>query len=541
MKAGEVRTRFAPSPTGFFHIGSARTALFNYLFTKKNKGSFVLRIEDTDLERSKPEFEKDIIDSLKWLGIEWTEGPDIGGNYGPYRQSERIKIYEKYLEQLLDEKLAYYCFCTPEELEAKRQDQMSRGVAPKYDGKCSSLSLSQVKKNLEEKKKFVIRLKVPAKKIIFNDVIRGKVEFDTKLIGDFVIAKSFQAPTPFQQCALRGNNEVGTRKVWGQAPLFYLAGVIDDQEMKISHVIRGEEHISNTPKQILIQEALNFSQPIYGHLPLILAPDRSKLSKRHGAVSVAEYKKDGYLPETLINFMALLGWNPGDEKEIFSLNNLVKTFSLDGVQKAGAVFNIKRLDYLNGFYIRQKSVEKITLLCLPYLIEKGFIAPIFEAKIKNHYKKEVLVQNYEILETKEKISLEELEKIIASYQQRLKKLSEITEFTDFFFKNKLDYPQDLLVWQDMTDQDLLIALEGLEEILANIKEGSWNLKSLENILLLEAERLFPGKNKGYLLWPLRVALTGKKASAGPFEIAEILGKEKTLARIKQAKEMIKGN
>ena len=514
VKTGEIRTRFAPSPTGFFHIGSARTALFNYLFAKQNQGSFVLRIEDTDLERSKPEFEKDIIDSLKWLGIEWTEGPDIGGNYGPYRQSERIKIYEKYLKQLLEEKKAYYCFCTPEELEAKRQDQMSRGVAPKYDGKCSSLSASQVKKNLEEKKKFVIRLKVPAKKIIFNDVVRGKIEFDTKLIGDFVIAKSFQAP------------------------LFYLAGVIDDYEMKISHVIRGEEHISNTPKQILIQEVLNFSQPIYSHLPLILAPDRSKLSKRHGAVSVNEYKKDGYLPETLINFMVLLGWNPGDEKEIFSLNNLIKTFSLDGVQKAGAVFNIKRLDYLNGFYIRQKSVERLTLLCLPYLIEEGFIAPIFEAKIKNHYKKEVLAQNYEILETKEKISLEHLEKIIASYQQRLKKLSEITEFADFFFKDKLDYPKDLLAWQDMTDQDLLIALEGLEEILGNIKEESWSLKSLENILLLESEKLFPAKNRGYLLWPLRVALSGKKASAGPFEIAEILEKEKTLARIKQAKEIV---
>ncbi|MBU4479862.1 glutamate--tRNA ligase [Patescibacteria group bacterium] len=501
METGEVRTRFAPSPTGLFHIGGARTALFNYLFAKQKQGSFVLRIEDTDVERSKPEFEKDIIASLKWLGIEWTEGPDINNGCGPYRQSERVKTYEKYLKRLLAENKAYYCFCSPEELEAKRQDQMARGQAPKYDGKCSSLSAAQIKKNIEADKKFVIRLKIQEKKIIFQDVIRGKIEFDTKLIGDFVIAKDIRTP------------------------LFYLAGAIDDYEMKISHVIRGEEHISNTPKQILIQEALGFLKPVYGHIPLILAPDRSKLSKRHGAVAVMEYKKAGYLPEALVNFLAFLGWNPGGEREIFSLSSLVKEFSLENVQKAGAIFNQKRLDFINGFYIRQKSIEKLTEFCLPYLIEAKFIEPVNN--------KTKVAKNYKIIETGEKISSSFLGKIIGLYQTRIKKLSEITDFVDFFFKKELNYPKGLLKWQNMDWPEIVSILSELEKMLSAIKKQNWNLTNLQNILLLGAEKL---PNRGYLLWPLRVALTGKESSAGPFEVAEILGKEKVLQRIKEAKE-----
>lgn len=501
---GEIRTRFAPSPTGNLHIGGVRTALFNYLFAKKNNGVFILRIEDTDLERSKKEFEGDIFDSLKWLGIEWTEGPDIGGKFAPYRQSERFKIYEKYLKQLLEEKKAYYCFCTEEELEAKRQDQMGRGLVPKYDGKCSDLSADEVNKNLKENKKFVIRLRIPEKKIVFEDIIRDKIEVDSSMIGDFVIAKSFLAP------------------------LFYLAGVIDDYEMKISHVIRGEEHISNTPKQILIQEALGFPRPIYSHIPLILAPDRSKLSKRHGAVSALEYKKAGYLPEAVINFLAFLGWNPGTERELFSLAQLIKEFSLEQVQKGGAIFNQKRLDFLNGFYIRQKSLTQLTELVLPYLIESKLIeADGGKAKVLKHY---------DVCETGEKISFEIIEKIISLYQTRVKKLSEITESVDFFFKKGVTYPKELLKWQGMSDKDLTDSLDKLESILSQVEEKNWDLKNLQNILLLEAEQL---PNRGYFLWPLRVALTGKEYSAGPFEIAEILGREKTLERIKKAKELTK--
>jgi nondiscriminating glutamyl-tRNA synthetase len=351
-KAGEVRVRIAPSPTGPLHLGTARTALFNFLFARKYQGIFILRIEDTDVERSKPEFEKDIIENLKWLGIEWDEGPDVGGDFGPYRQSQRKEIYKKYLEKLLAEGKAYYCFCTKEELESERQYQLSIGQAPRYSGKCANLKKEEVEKYLKEGKPSVIRLKVPTKKIEVEDLVRGKIEFDSSLIGDFIIAKNFSYP------------------------LYNFACVVDDYEMRISHVIRGEDHLSNTPKQILIQEALGFPRPKYAHLPLILGPDRSKLSKRHGAVSISEYRKQGFLPEALVNFIAFLGWHPKTERYIYSLPALIKDFSLEKIQKGGAIFNIKRLEFLNGFYIRQKSIEKLTELCLPYLIESKLIEKI---------------------------------------------------------------------------------------------------------------------------------------------------------------------
>ena len=293
MKKSEIkkiRVRIAPSPTGALHIGLARSALFNYLFAKKNNGNFVLRIEDTDLERSDLKWTQDIIDGLKWLGIQWDEGPDIAGEYGPYKQTQRIDIYKKYLEKLLKDGTAYYCFCSAEELEAKRQEQMARGEAPRYDGKCKNLAEKEVQKRLAEEKPSVIRFKTPGKKIKFKDLIRGEVEFDAGLIGDIVIAKDLKTP------------------------LYNFAVVVDDYEMKISHVIRGEDHISNTPKQMLLQEALDFAHPEYGHLPLILAPDRSKLSKRFGAVSIIDYREQGYLPEAMVNFMALLGWK--DRKSV---------------------------------------------------------------------------------------------------------------------------------------------------------------------------------------------------------------------------------
>ncbi|MDP2663920.1 MAG: glutamate--tRNA ligase family protein, partial [bacterium] len=289
------------------------------------------------------------------------------------------------------------------------------------------------------------------------------------------------------------------------------AVVVDDFEMRISHVIRGEDHISNTPKQILLQEALGFSHPIYAHLPLILGSDRSKMSKREGSTAVSEYRKDGYLPESLVNFMAFLGWNPGDEREIYSLASLVKEFSLEKVQKAGAIFNLKRLDFLNGFYIRQKSIERLNQLCLPFLKEAG------------------LIKEGNVLS-------EDISKMISLYQERLKKLSEIVELTDFFFKENLEYDKDLLNWKDMSGKEIKESLDKSEKILSKIKEGDWNRETLENVLLKEAEKR---RDRGELLWPLRVALTGKQASAGPFEVAEVLGREKTLKRIKEAKEKVR--
>ncbi|MFH1714280.1 MAG: glutamate--tRNA ligase, partial [Candidatus Nealsonbacteria bacterium] len=457
--------------TGFLHVGTARAALFNYLFAKNNNGKFILRIEDTDTERSRPEFEKDIIESLKWLNINWDEGP--------YKQSERIPIYTQYLDKLLKENKAYYCFCSEEELEAIRQDQMSRGLAPIYNGKCRDLPETEVKKRLTEGQPAIIRFKTHGEKISFIDLIRGKIEFDTSLIGDFAIAKDLAAP------------------------LYNFSVVVDDFEMKISHVIRGEDHIPNTPKQILIQEALGFPQPKYAHLPLILGPDKSKLSKRHAAVSVANYREAGYLPETLINFMAFLGWNPGTDKEIYSLDLLTQEFALDKVQKAGAIFNIKRLDYLNGFYIRQKPLDELTELCRPYLPETDTIF---------------------------------LKKIVGLHQERLKKLSDIKEFTDFFFKDKLDYDKELLRWKEADDEKMAASLDKLKKLLSEISERNWAKENLEKVLMAEAEKI---GNRGLVLWPLRVALTGKKYSAGPIEIAEILGKEKTLMRLEEARTLIK--
>ncbi|MBL7155424.1 MAG: glutamate--tRNA ligase [Candidatus Portnoybacteria bacterium] len=457
-KTQKIRVRIAPSPTGPLHIGVTRTALFNYLFAQKNKGKFILRIEDTDIERSEKKYEKDIIDNLKWLGLNWDEGP--------YKQSQRTKIYQKYIKKLLDSKQAFWCDHSKEELEKEKKEQMAHQEAPRH-----------ICNRKDKAKKGIIRFRCPDKKIVFNDLIRGRLEFDGGLLGDIGIAKD------------------------EKTPLYNFSVVIDDHEMKISHVIRGEDHISNTPKQILIGQALGFPQLQFAHLPLILGPDKSKLSKRHGAVSVGWYKKQGYLPEAMINFMVLLGWNPGTEKEIFSLKELIKEFSLERVQKGGAVFNLQRLDWLNGHYIRQMDLDKLTEKCLPYL----------EKKVDFDYAK----------------------KIVALEQERLKKLSEIGELTRFFFLDKLDYQPELLIWKKMTLKQVKNNLDILEKTLS--KMVKFDRKSLERALMPLAKK----HGSGELLWPLRVALTGQKASPSPFEIAEILGKEKTLKMIKEAKKLIK--
>jgi len=462
----KVRVRFAPSPTGLLHVGAARSALFNYLFAKKHKGKFVLRMEDTDLERSEKKKKKDIVEGLKWLGIKWDEF---------YKQSERIEIYTKYLQKLLDSGRAY--------------------------------------------KKEIIWFKNPNKKIVFHDLIRGKIEFDSSTLGDFSLAKDLKTP------------------------LYNFAVVVDDYEMRISHVIRGEDHISNTPKQILIYEALNLPIPQFAHLPLILGPDKTKLSKRHGAVSINDYKKQGYLPEAMVNFMALLGWSaqgPNNqnkqEEEIFSLKELIEKFSLKKIQKAGAVFNIEKLNWFNGYYIRKISTDKLIRLCIPYLIKNGLIEPKFKSKqYPPAYGGYSVEEEYIIGKTKEKIKLEKLKKIIGLEQERMKKLSEVGELTEFFFKEPR-YKADLLKWKNMPKKDIKASLDKLEEILSNTEEKKFVAENLKKILMSVANEL---GDRGKLLWPLRVALSGRKASPPPFEIAEILGKEKALKRIKYAQNLLK--
>jgi glutamyl-tRNA synthetase len=451
-------------------MGNVRAALFNYLFAKHTQGTFVLRIEDTDKERSKPEWEQDITDNLKWLGLAWDEF---------YRQSERTEIYAKYLTQLLEQGKAYYCFCKAEDLEAQRQDQLSRGVAPRYAGTCRQLTEAGGK----EKKSAVIRFVVEKKIVEFKDLVRSQVKFDAGLLGDIVIAKDLVTP------------------------LYNFSVVVDDFEMNITHVIRGEDHLSNTPKQTLLQEALGFPMPAYAHLPLVLGGDRTKLSKRHGDDSVAQFKTQGYLPEAIVNFLVLLGWNPGDNRELFTLEELVKEFSLEKVHKGGAVFNPKRLDWINGSYIRKKSLQELAKLCEPYLKSAGF--------------------NPE--------PAEKLEKVVSLYQERLKKLSEIVEPADFFFKDTLRYPKEILRWKKYTEEDAKNALEQCKKIAESVKENEWTKEKLEQVFLAEAEKV---GDRGYLLWPLRVALSGKEASAGPFEIASVLGKEKTVERIQVALQLL---
>ncbi len=518
LKIESPRVRIAPSPTGALHIGTARTALFNYLFSKRYGGKFILRIEDTDLERSKPQWEEDIIENLRWLGVDWDEGPnpenpkEYLGDFGPYRQSERKKTYEEYIKKLIDQGSAYYCFCTPEELEAKKNYFMSIGKAPQYDGKCRELSGSEVKKNISLGKPSAIRFKTPKKKIVFDDLIHKKIEVDSSLLGDMVIAKNTSLP------------------------LYNLAAVIDDYAMQITHVIRGEDHISNTPKQILLYEALGIEPPRFGHLPLILGQDRSKLSKRHGAVSLKEYKKEGYLPEALVNFMVFLGWNPDTDREIFSMPSLIKEFSLEKCQKSAAVFNQNKLLWINGFYVRQKNIKKLTELCLPYLMEANLIQPVLESqKYPPVFGGETIRQKFLISESQETVDIDYIEQIISFYQERLKVLSEISELTDFFFKKNVIIQKDMLKWKTADDKTALDALKSAENILSDIKD--WTQEKIKDRLLIEAQNFKTG-DRGYFLWPLRVALTGKKASAGPFEIAAMLGKEKTIARIKEAQKML---
>lgn len=518
-KNAPVRVRVAPSPTGTLHVGTARTALFNYLFARKHGGVFLVRIEDTDKERSKKEFELDIMSSLSWLGLDWDEGPleEDGkekGAFGPYRQSERTDIYRSFIRKLLKEDRAYHCFCTSQELEAQKQYYASLGKPWKYSGTCAKRSKEEQERLLKEGKPSIIRFRTKTKKIAIQDLIRGHVEFSTDVLEDFSIAK----------------NE--------ETPLYNLAVVIDDHEMQISHVIRGEDHIPNTPKQILLQEALEFQTPSYAHIPLLLAPDRSKISKRKGAVSVKEYREMGYLPEALVNFLALLGWNPDTEKEIFSLSSLVKEFSIEQVHKSGAIFDIQKLDFLNGSYIRQKSDEEFTELCIPYLVEQGLLQPTFSSKsYPPAYGGMDLSQKF-LSEGKEEIPFRTIVRVVSLYKERVKRLSEVAELVDFFFKRQIEYPQGLLSWKGAGEQETIESLQESLRIISSLGKEQFSEEFLEKLLLQKAEEFSEQqggkKDRGKLLWPLRAALSGKKASAPPFALLAVLGKEKSIERINNA-------
>ena len=469
MVKEKIRVRIAPSPTGSLHIGTARTALFNWLFARHQKGTFVLRIEDTDLERSDVKFEKEIIEGLKWLGLNWDEGP--------FRQSERLDTYEKYLNKLLDEKRAYYCYCTKEELEHDRQDMLSQGLPPKYSGRCRNIEPEKAKGLVPQ----VIRFKVPEAEVEFKDIIRGQISFDAKLMGDIAIAKNTRTP------------------------LYNFAVVIDDFEMEITHVIRGEDHISNTPKQILIQKALDFPTPHYAHLPLILSADRSKLSKRYAETSLLLYRDQGYLPEALINFIALLGWHSKEDKEIFLLDGLINEFDLKRVQKGGAVFNHEKLEWLNAHYIKNMENGALVGRLMPFLKGKNWAS-----------------------------EKDKLMKIVSLQKERMSKLTDFLDLADFFFEIE-NYPPELLAWQKETKEGAVRNLNHVFELIYNADLKSWSKEQLQSLIMPYAEE----QGRGAVLWPLRVALSGKAASPGPFEIMEVLGKEESLRRIGDAIQKLK--
>ncbi len=474
-----IRTRIAPSPTGFLHIGTARAALFNYLFAKRYGGTFVLRIEDTDLERSDNKFEKDIFEGLRWLGIDADESPEKGGPYGPYRQSERIQDYTRAIQKLLRDGNAFYCFHSEEELEHEKDELMTAKKPILHLCEYRTLDAKEAETLTKTKSSYIIRFKTPAGRIVaFTDMIRGELSFESDLIGDFSIAKRIDVP------------------------LYNLAVVVDDESMKISHVIRGEDHIANTHKQLLLIEALGLSLPSYAHLPLVLGQDRSKLSKRHGTTSVIEYREAGYLPDALFNFIALLGWNPGTDQEIFSRDELIQQFSIEKIQKSGAIFDTTKLGWMNGEYIRALSTEQL-----------------FEQA------KDFLPKNYTLYPVPYTLA------VLALEQPRLKKLSDIAENAEYFFRQPY-YEKDLLKWKTMTDDDVRASLD-ISLALLN-EHGSKNRDQIEKVFL---EKATERGDRGSLLWPLRVALSGRKNSPGPFDIIDILGVEESIRRINAAKEL----
>ncbi|MCL5961251.1 MAG: glutamate--tRNA ligase [Chloroflexi bacterium] len=474
----------APSPTGPLHVGGARTALFNWLFARANQGVFVLRIEDTDRLRSTLEFEKNILDSLHWLGLEWDEGPEVEGPYAPYYQMRRLDTYTQAVEKLLASGHAYYCYCAPEELEAEREAARRTKVAYRYSRRCQSLTPEQRRELDAQGRKPVIRFAMPTTGTVsFDDLIRGHIEFNNSELDDLVIVKSDGIPT------------------------YNFAAVVDDSTMRITHVIRGEDHISNTPKQINIYRALGESIPLFGHLPMILGPDRSKLSKRHGAASITEYADAGYLPEAMVNYLALLGWSFDDKREIFSKEELAQAFTIERVGKTGAIFNIEKLDWMNGYYLRQLSLDDLYRRSLPFLQRAELVG--------------------------ENVSLEEgnyIRSVLVLLQERLKRLGELPELVDFFFKADLLYDPVLLVPKGLTPAETLAALLQAKERIEAV--ARFDVAELEHSLRELAEDL--GMKTGQLFGALRVAITGRTVAPPLFQTMCALGKDRTLARIDKA-------
>ncbi|OHE55476.1 MAG: glutamate--tRNA ligase [Thermodesulfovibrio sp. RBG_19FT_COMBO_42_12] len=461
-----VRVRFAPSPTGYLHIGGARTALFNYLYAKHNKGAFILRIEDTDRTRSTEEYISAIIEGMKWLDLDWDEGP--------YRQTDRFDVYRSYADKLLKEGNAYYCYCSPEELEQRRKEALAKGKSPKYNGSCRNL-----KEPLTGRIP-AVRFRMPQEgETVVNDLIRGKVTFENALIDDLIIMRSDGTPT------------------------YNFTVVVDDVDMNITHVIRGDDHLNNTPKQIHIYNALGYEAPLFAHLPMILGPDKTRLSKRHGATSVIAYKEMGYLPDALVNYLVRLGWSYGDQ-EVFTRDELIKYFSFENVGKSSAIFNSEKLLWLNSQYIMSLKPEELAGLVMPFLFRE------------------------KIIEEGQIIDKGWLSKAISTLQERSKTLIELANLLRYYIADDIEY--------DLKAKEKFLN----EKNLSNLIEVEEDLKNLNNFIASEIEKVFKSiverKNTklGNIAQPVRVAITGKTESPGIFDVLEIVGKEKTLKRLGKA-------
>ncbi|SFE75210.1 glutamyl-tRNA synthetase [Thermoanaerobacter thermohydrosulfuricus] len=473
----EVRVRFAPSPTGSLHIGGARTALFNWLFARHNGGKFILRVDDTDLQRSTEESMKGILEGLRWLGIDWDEGPIY--------QSQRIEEYRKFANKLLEEGKAYYCFCTKEELEEMRKQAEKEGKPPMYTGKCRNLTKEQIEEHLRQGRKPVIRLKVPQQgKTVVHDVIRGDVEFDNSTFDDFIIMKSDNMPT------------------------YNFATVVDDYQMGITHVIRAEEHLSNTPKQILIYEALGVEIPQFAHVSMVLAPDRSKLSKRHGATSVQEFRDQGYLPEAIVNYITLLGWMPKDGEEIFDVSKSIKEFTLERVSKNPAVYDVQKLTWINGHYIRNYDLDKLTEAVIPFLKAKNLLI-------------------------KEDFDYDYIKKIVSAVREREKTLVDIADAMSYYFTEVNEY-EEKGVKKYFTKEKVV---DILKKAVVTLKEVEpFNKFTTEEAYRKLVEEL--QISSGELFHPTRLAISGRTFGPGLFDIMELLGKERTIERIEKAIDFI---
>ena len=485
----DVRVRFAPSPTGYLHIGGARTALFNWLFAHKMGGKLILRIEDTDTERLKEDSVSQILTSLKWLGINWDEGPEVGGDCGPYYQSERLDIYKKYADKLLEEGKAYYCFCSAADLEAQREKQRAAKQPFRYARTCRDLSAEEVQARIAAGEPYSVRVKIPVEgTITVHDLIHGDVTFNMDQFDDFVIVKSNGMPT------------------------YNFAVVVDDHLMGMTHVLRAEEHLSNTPKQLLIYEALGWEPPKFGHMPMILAPDRSKLSKRHGATSVEEFRSQGYLAEAIVNYLTLLGWGPGDERELFTLQETVELFELEQMSKKAAIYDTKKLTWMNGQYLSELPLEKILPEAKLFFIKDGLVTEEWFNDAAN--------EAY-------------FEKLVDVVRVRVKTLQEVADASTYFFKELEGYDEKG-VSKHFKPENIAI----LEQCIAAIKaddiydlastEAAYNKIAADNGLAL-----------GKVIHPTRLALTGRTVSPGMFDVMVLLGKEKTLARLEKAVEFIK--